>query len=176
MIRFAFGEHLLQERGPLRATQDAQRDLEFLAHYFSSMCGETYNVSLLSNLPSSARRSYGVLQCPSDQQRIVVEQQELTTDDCKQAQASLAGLGETAKHGLHQINRLELAAILREAIRVKLDANPLLTVESSERALLLRNRVNGMNESTYLGTALAFRAMPVEHGFLIARGRLLELW
>ena len=148
MIRLAFNEYLRPQLTSPSPRQSAKQDLDFLAHFFTSERRTTYSVSSLSTVPGSRRHWSAFLEGQSGQETIAVERQELTEDDFRQAQTSLVSQGAMAKQGLHQVNRLELAAIVREAVMTKV--RPAL-------CLSVRHR----NEFSCSATELKVRTRPL---------------
>ncbi len=144
----------------------------FLLRFFGSL-GKKCELKESSDAPDVRGRSLFVCEEPAEGRKIVVEHIELTNDDFKQAQMADLEQAVGKRRSLSPFNALELAA---SAVMSRIAASQMRALEGYERILLMRNKVQGVTESAYLWAPFRFTEVPTEHGYLIARGRLLQCW
>ena len=158
----------------------ADHDLEYLLKYLARSRSKSYE---LLERPDRAERSgvapdYLVREIESGR-IIAVERTLLMKEDLQAANARLIRRGADAIIvGPTKIDPQEIADHLALAVERKISRGQLLAVKANERVLLLRNRLLA-TASTFLRADIRFRRTGeagVDHAYLIASSRLLELW
>lgn len=180
MMRLVFDQTQPPQPQPASERDLADHDLEYLLSYLSHLRGESYEIIAR---PDEDERGgvapdYTVREVNSGGV-IAVELSLLMKEDLQAAAASLIKQGANVIIiGPQTINPQEIAGGLTRAVERKLSRGQLLAVQADERILLLRNRLIA-TERTFLRAGISFDGIDtrgVDHAYLIASSRLIQLW
>jgi hypothetical protein len=172
----------VQDPQPLtnRERDLADHDVKFLLSYLAHERGTTYRTLAR---PDERERNkpapdYLFLEFPS-QRRVAVEHAKLMRRDLQRTKARAVKAGALAvMEGPRAIDPGEVVVFLEQFLAQKIGRGQLGEVQADERIILLRNRL--------LATARTFMEAPVllppvergpvDHAFLIASRKLLQIW
>ena len=142
-----------------------------LAQYLGMSRGQKYE-------PVSCDGSPGItlLVGKRDRMVIAVERQELRRELVNAAGAQLAEEGKEWASVWHSKSLFTFALLIARALESMMRSSRLLDLTAHERLLLVRNRLEGTDETWFCWAPLSVKKPPtIDHVYLIARGRLLEL-
>ena len=164
-----------QARGPdARAPYDIAFFLSFLVEN-RSVTYEPLSVPGARH-ESSAVQTFLLNEAGRDK-RLALERLELTATHFEEARARLESRGSIVKSSSFQLHKRDFAILLEEALATILGKSHLLAVSADERVLLIRNRLTGVDETTFLWAPISTPERScIDHLYLIVRGRLLECW
>jgi hypothetical protein len=108
---------------------------------------------------------------------VAVEWAELSKADLKLAGCFLRARGVAVRQGWHRMDLETFAVLVEEAVRLKVGGSGLSHVNADERIMLVRSRVEGADESTFLWSPFNFEPpSTIDHLFVVARANLLQCW
>ena len=156
----------------------AEQDLAFFLSFLTQTRSVTYEMVALPGVQqdSSAVQTFVLKEAGRDKQ-LALERLELTTIHFESAKARLKTRGKIVKSSSLRLHKREFAALFEEALATHLGKSHLHSLNVDERVLLIRNRVPGVDETTFLWAPISFPDRGcIDHLYLIVRGRLLECW
>lgn len=174
-----------QRQPPLPEADDEQdladHDLKYLLKYLALSRQKSY---VLRERPDEQERNKAapdyIVQEMGSKRLIAIERTQLLKQDAETTIARLMNGGADVVVGMWgKVNPNNIAQILAEALARKIARGQLHNVNADERILLIRNGLPLATEKTFSRVSIPFddkeRGM-VDHAYLIASSRLLELW
>jgi len=158
----------------------ADHDVDYLLAYLQQQRHEAYELVERPDERERQRAAPDYLFREKGSGRLVaIERTQLMRQDLQAAKARLLKMGaDVIVIGPKHIDPVEESRFLKWAITQKVCRGQLQGVAADERILLLRNRLLA-TENTFLRSGIRFADADkngVDHCYLIAGRRLLELW
>jgi hypothetical protein len=175
MVSLVYRDTRLVKSGTERHKGQGQ-DLVLLLRYLSLSRHQRYRLESRT-APTRDQVNLFFRETRRERRPLAVEWRLLTKEDLVRAACRLRSKGVPVRFGWHKMSLSAFALLVEDALAAKLSKDSLDDRPSAERVLILRSRVEGIDETAYLWSPLKLsRVEAIDHLFIVCRGNLLQCW